>query len=383
MTEVDQVDQSALRELAGALAAELATPARVRAAMATGGLPDTDLDRELATTGLTGLELPEAYGGGGASFRELATVVEELGSRAAASHLITSAALGAGAILLGGSGAQHERWLPALSAGTRHATAALTEWCVAAGAGPGTGSPAGAVRAAPDGSSGWRLHGSAYHVLNARVSDLIVVPAIGPEPVVAVVARDAAGLTLAPVATTDATRCVDALHFDAVAVTDADVLAVGEAAEQLVAALVDRAAVAIAADSLGNAKRVLEMTADYTRQRTQFDRPIGSFQAVKHQAADMLVNTETAAVLVEEAARSIADEPTGAAVAASMAKEYGCERAATNAGIALQLHGGIGYTWEHDLHLYFKRATHNEFLFGDGWWHRGRIAETLAMEAKR
>lgn len=373
MTQLEEAERSALRELARTVAAELATPERVRAVMDTGGLPDADLDAELATIGLLGLEIPEQYGGGGASFRELATVIEELGSRAAGSQLTASAALCAGAVWLGGSAAQRERWLPALATGELRGTAALTEWCAA-----GTEH----VRTERSGA-GWRLHGQAYHVLNARVSDLLVVPAVAPEPVVVVVAREAPGVTLAPVPTMDTTRCLDHVSFHAVAVSDADVLAVGEPAVALIAALVNRAAVATAADSLGNAKRVLEMTADYARQRTQFGRPIGSFQAVKHQAADMLVNTETAAVLVDEAVRRSAAAAAECDVAASMAKEYACERAASNAGTALQLHGGIGYTWEHDLHIFFKRGQLNEFLFGDAWWHRGRVARALAREVPR
>jgi alkylation response protein AidB-like acyl-CoA dehydrogenase len=368
---LDEADRSALRELARTIATELATSARVRAAMESGGLPDRKLDAELAATGLWGLETPEEYGGGGASFHELATVLRELGSRAAASHLTTSAVLGAGAVLLGGSAEQRERWLPSLAAGRTSGTAALTEWCV-------TTSPTGRVRAERRGS-GWILAGGASHVLNARVSDLLVVPATaGPDRLVAVVPRGAAGVAVEPVAMTDATRCVDHLTLDGVLVPDADVLAIGEDADRLLAALVNRAAVAIAADSAGNARRVLEMTVAYAREREQFGRPIGSFQAVKHQAADMLVNAETSAALLDAAVQEVAAEPVTCDVAVSMAKEYGCERAATNAGVALQLHGGIGYTWEHDLHIYFKRAKLNELLFGDGRWHRGRVARSLA-----
>ncbi|MFC0529974.1 acyl-CoA dehydrogenase family protein [Phytohabitans kaempferiae] len=370
---LDEADRSALRELARTMVTELVTSARVRAAMESGGLPDREFDAELATAGLWGIETPEEYGGGGASFRELAVVLRELGSRAAVSHLTTSAVLCAGAVLLGGSREQRERWLPSLAAGQVFGTAALSEWY--------TNPPTGGVRAERR-DAGWILGGLASHVLNARVSDLLVVGATaGPDRVVAVVPAQATGLTVEPVAMTDATRCVDRLTLDGVFVPDTDVLAVGSDADRLLGALANRAAAATAADSAGNAERLLAMTVAYAGEREQFGRPIGSFQAVKHQAADMLVNAETSAALLDDAVRAAATEPATCDVAVSMAKEYGCERAATNAGVALQLHGGIGYTWEHDLHVYFKRAKLNEFLFGDGRWHRGRIARALAGTA--
>jgi alkylation response protein AidB-like acyl-CoA dehydrogenase len=123
------------------------------------------------------------------------------------------------------------------------------------------------------------------------------------------------------------------------------------------------------------------MTVRYVQQRRQFDRPIGSFQAVKHQAADMFVNLRTSAALVDEAARALALEPSSCALAASLAKDHACELAAANAGTALQLHGGIGYTWEHDLHLFLKRALLNQFLFGEPRWHRDRVLRGLTVDA--
>jgi alkylation response protein AidB-like acyl-CoA dehydrogenase len=122
------------------------------------------------------------------------------------------------------------------------------------------------------------------------------------------------------------------------------------------------------------------MTVRYVQQRRQFDRPIGSFQAVKHQAADMFVNLRTSAALVDEAARVLALEPFTGDLAASLAKDHACELAAANAGTALQLHGGIGYTWEHDLHLFLKRALLNRFLCGEPRWHRDRVLRRLTVD---
>jgi alkylation response protein AidB-like acyl-CoA dehydrogenase len=198
---------------------------------------------------------------------------------------------------------------------------------------------------------------------------------------VALAGSSAAGLSVTPQAQTDRTRCLDDIVLDAVGIRDADVLALDTPgapdATRLLTALANRAAVAVAADSVGNARRVLGMTVGHVRQRRQFDRPIGSFQAVKHQAADMLVNLETSAALVDDAARALALEPSSCDLAVSLAKDHACELAARNAGTALQLHGGIGYTWEYDLHLYFKRALLNEFLFGEPRWHRDRVLRGL------
>jgi alkylation response protein AidB-like acyl-CoA dehydrogenase len=199
-----------------------------------------------------------------------------------------------------------------------------------------------------------------------------------PDPaVVAVVPARAEGLSSNPVEVVDGTRCVDAVTFSGVRVAEADVLARGDAARELTAALANRAAVALAADSVGAARRLLDLTFAYAKQREQFGRPIGGFQAVKHQAADMLVNVETSSALLDGAVREVDESPFSSELA-SMAKEYCCERAAATAGTALQLHGGIGYTWEHDLHLYFKRVMLNQYLFGDGRWHRQQVAARVA-----
>jgi alkylation response protein AidB-like acyl-CoA dehydrogenase len=378
---LDDASRRELRDLARALADDYASPAVVRAALTARGSPDKKLDTELARAGLFGIEIPEALGGSGAGFSELALVVETLGTHAAPSRLTATAVLCAGALLLGGSPEQQSRWLPALADGSTAGTAVLDGF-----ARPGRGSaraPASpAVRAERD-ADGWILDGTAGYVLDGRVADVMVVSTAAaaggrdPElPVVAVVPAGAEGLSTDPVDLLDGTRCVDTVSFSRVRVPEADVLARGPAARQLTTALVNRAAVALAADSVGAAQRLLDLTVAYLKQREQFGRPIGGFQAVKHQAADMLVNVETSSALLDGAVREVSESPFSSALA-SMAKEYCCERAAATAGTALQLHGGIGYTWEHDLHLYFKRVMLSQYLFGAGRWHRERVAAQL------
>jgi alkylation response protein AidB-like acyl-CoA dehydrogenase len=367
-------ERAAVRDLARQLVAEVFPSSRARALPHKGGAPDADLDRELASAGLLGLELPQEYGGGGGSFVELAVVLEALGEHVGASTLLSSAVLCSGALSLAGTGAQRERWLPLLAAGSLSGTVALGEWFSA----PGARDRVAAKRT--DGA--WELTGRVGHVPDARVSRLLLLPARTPDGwLVALVESAAPGLSVTPQAQTDETRCLDAVALDALAVRDADVLALdtpgAPEATRLLSALANRAAVAVAADSVGNARRVLGMTVDHVRQRRQFDRPIGSFQAVKHQAADMLVNLETSTALVDDAARALALEPSSCDLAVSLAKDHACELAARNAGTALQLHGGIGYTWEYDLHLFFKRALLNEFLFGEPRWHRDRVLRGL------
>ncbi|RAY16305.1 acyl-CoA dehydrogenase [Actinomadura craniellae] len=367
-------DRAAIRDLARRLVATTFPPARARGVAEKGGAPDADLDRELAAAGLTGLEIAEKYGGGGGSFTELAVVLEVLGEHVGASTLLSSAVLCSGALSLAGTEAQRERWLPLLAAGTVSGTAALGEWL---------GGRDRVVATRTDGA--WTLNGRAGNVLDARAGRLLLIPACTPDGwLVALVEPSVPGLTITPQAQTDETRCLDEITLGAVGVSDADVLAVDGAdtadATRLLGALANRAAAAVAADSVGNARRVLDMTVGYVQQRRQFNRPVGSFQAVKHQAADMLVNLETSAALVDEAARAVAHDPSSCDLAVSLAKDHACELAARNAGTALQLHGGIGYTWEHDLHLYLKRALLNEFLFGEPRWHRDRVLRGLLAD---
>ena len=360
------------------------------------GKPGAGLDGELAAAGLLGLEIPEAYGGGGGSFPELAVVLEVLGEHAATSAL-PSTVLAAAALALAGSEPQRARWLPRLADGTLRATVALTPYLT-----PTPTPTGGGERAAEDGyaassdqacgqgsvgrvigvrgESGWRLSGRVADVLDARAAGLLVIPARTAEGwLVALVEAGTPGLAVTARPLTDETRCLDDLALDELAVADADVLAIGGEAARLLGALVNRAAVAVTADSVGVARRVLDMTVEYVRRRHQFGRSIGSFQAVKHKAADMFVDLETASALVEEAVRLVALDPFTCDVAVSLAKDHACELAARDAGVALQLHGGIGYTWEYDLHRYFKRALLNEHLVGAPAWHRTRTLQGLPL----
>lgn len=371
MTAADVDEHAELRTVARDVLASSVDSESVRRVMAEGGAPDRDLIGQLAALGWFGIALPEEYGGGGAGFPELCVILEELGY-SAASAPVASSALCALAINRYGDAEQRAHWLPGLGAGEILGAAVLGRW--PSGATPPSERPV----LTSDGTNEV-LDGTAEFVLDARVADVLVVCATTAdgEPVAVLVETGADGVQPSPRAMTDATRPVDDLRFVRARIASDRVLARGDRAADLTRTIELHAAVAIAADSTAVARRVVEMTTRYVKERVQFGRPVGSFQAVKHRAADMFVSTQAAALLIEDACDELGRGSARAAQAASMAKEYACATAVDVAGAALQLHGGIGYTWEHDLHIFFKRALLNDQLFGSGRWHRARVAELV------
>jgi alkylation response protein AidB-like acyl-CoA dehydrogenase len=360
-----------LRETVRAVLAERSAPDRVRALADDPIGFDPAMWTMCAGLGWTGLEIPEEHGGSGMSFRELAVVLDELGRALTPLPVLASVVLGTGAILLAGDAEQRATWLPALAAGERRLTVAL-------GGPSGRYDPdAAGVSAVADGD-GLRLTGTVAYVPDASACDAVVVAVgDGAALTLALVPTTARGLVIRPTPTHDQTRRLCELTFHDVTVPGRDVLgAVGGAAET-VEWLLDRAATALALDSHGGARRALEISVDYAGQREQFGRPIGSFQAVKHRCADMLVAVETARVAAETAAREMATRPGGRSVWPSIAKSHACDAYAQVAGDGIRVHGGIGCTWEHDLHLFVKRAKLDQAWFGTSAWHRERIAQRV------
>ncbi|MEV5707222.1 acyl-CoA dehydrogenase family protein [Actinoallomurus sp. NPDC052274] len=308
--------------------------------------------------GAFGLAVPERHGGAGFSYAESHVVCEELGRALAAVPYLGSAVLAADALLACGA-TEH---LPGLADGSRVGALAWAEG--------GTWDPA-AIRARIDGG---RLTGVKEHVLDGARADLFVVPALGPGGELGVYAAtpDAPGVRVEPLVTLDRTRPQARVVFDGTPVTrlGADGAAV---LERLLAV----AATALSAEQLGGAARCLEMTAEYVKTREQFGRPIGSFQAVKHRLADLYVLVESARSVSYDAARALAEDAPDLAVRAASAQAYCAEAFSTVAAETIQLHGGIGFTWEHEAHLYFKRAHAAAKLFGDAAWHRARLAPVV------
>jgi alkylation response protein AidB-like acyl-CoA dehydrogenase len=356
----------ALRDTVDDVLAERSTSATVHRIVDTGGGVNPDLDADFAKLGLFGVDVPEAHGGGGGTVAHLRHVFEGCGRAAASSRIVGTTACAAALLATGTA----RTWLPALADGELGGAVAL----------PGVFDADEHAIVASAGTGGWRLTGQASHVLDAPGADLVVVLATDGAgvPVVGLVETNAPGVDIVRQHPVDRTRALGVVSFDGVDLPADQTLAEGDAARRCVAHVTNRVSLAIAADAVGVASRVLDLTTEYAVTRRQFGRAIGSFQAVKHQAADMLVRTELARALVDDAAAAIDDDRADAALRASMAKEYACGAAAWVAGRGVQIHGGIGYTWEHDMHIHLKRAKLDEALFGDRCWHRRRIVDLLS-----
>ncbi|GAS86492.1 acyl-CoA dehydrogenase family protein [Mycolicibacterium brisbanense] len=306
----------------------------------------------LVQAGWVGLDVPEEFGGSGATLAEVAVIAEEIGRAAATTSYLGGAVLGLGALLAVQAGELRDRLLRDVTAG-----AARVALAVSAGESSQEFEFAGCV------------HGRANFVPDAAVAQRLLLPARNPdgEPVLVGVASDAAGLRIEHQPVLDGTRELSAVTADGVEV--AEVWRFDGDARARLQALRDRAAVAVACDSLGIAQAMLDATVSYVGVRQQFGRPIGAFQAVKHACADMLVRISVARQLVTSAV----SDPN--AITVAMAKAYACDTAVEVAGKAMQLHGGIGYTWESGVHVYLKRAALNRSLFGSSAAHRARLAE--------
>ncbi|MDE2618717.1 MAG: acyl-CoA/acyl-ACP dehydrogenase [Sphingomonadales bacterium] len=343
-------EQAMIGETVRAFFADNATSERTRAAMAAQGA-DAGIDRALWASfagelGLAGIGLPEAQGGAGLGMVEFALVAEAAGAGVAALPLLGNAMVGR-ALAAGGSAAQQAAWLPRLAAGEVIATAAWE-----------------AALTVADG----RLSGTVPYLPHGAAADLLLVEAAGQAWLVE---RAAAGVAVTGHVTMDQTRPLATAVLDGVV---AEPLA--DSAAALAAA---RAAgwICLAAEALGGAQAALDRTVAYSKERVQFGRAIGSFQAYKHRLADMMVEIEQARSAVYWAACAVDEGSPEAVLALHTAKAFCAETYHMCAGNMIQLHGGIGFTWEHDAHLFFKRARSILSLLGSAQWHREQIARIV------
>jgi alkylation response protein AidB-like acyl-CoA dehydrogenase len=305
--------------------------------------------KQTAELGWLALPLPEEHDGLGMGPIALAILLAEMG-RVVAPGPYLSTVLAGMAIADAGTAEQKKNYLPRIASGDLIATIAV--W--------------GGHVEARDGA----LHGDRRYVADGGIAELVVVVAHTSDEDAALFVSEPAERTR--VAFMDGTRKVAHLRFDG---GRAEML--GDSDTGSVHRLLDRAALCIAAESLGGAERVTEMAVEYAKSRTQFGRPIGSFQAVKHRAADMAVDVESLRAAVYFAAWSAEREQPDAPLAIAMAKAYAADAYRRVAQSGIQIHGGIGFTWEHDMHLFFKRAKANEVAYGDATFHRERIARLL------
>jgi len=330
--------------------------------------------------GLQSLHIPEEYGGQGFTFVELGIVLEEMGRVLLCAPYFSTVVLAADAILNAGTDDQKQALLPGIASGETRAALAFTEpngrWDAA-----GITLEAKADGAS-SGSGGYVLDGTKSFVIDGHTADVVVVVArtagtSGEDGIgFFTVAGDADGLTRTPLATMDQTRKQAKLEFSGVKAASLGDVGAGWAA---LSKTLDQAAVGLANEMVGGAQKVLEMSVQYAKDRVQFGRPIGSFQAIKHKCADMLLEVESAKSAAYYAAWSAAEDNDELPVVASLAKAY-CSDAYFHATAEnIQIHGGIGFTWEHDAHLYFKRAKSSEILFGDATYHRELLAQRIGI----
>ena len=323
---------------------------------------------EMAELGWAGLAVPEEWGGQGLGIVELAVLFEEMGYALAPSPLFSNTIAGL-ALTLCGTDDQRERYLRPLAAGERRGAPAL--WDAGSTATPG----AFKMEARDDGGE-TVLDGEKILVLDAASADFfLVATADGHRHIVD---RDAAGLSVTAETSIDTTRRLSTVSFDGVRVAAADTLPAAGAEYE---AVFDRLCVALAAESTGIAQRTMEMAVAYAKDRQQFGRPIGAYQAVSHRCAQMLLETENSRSLVYGAAWAADAEPESLTSAASMAKAYASDAGWRVPNASIQVHGGIGFTWEHDLHFFLKRGRANAALFGDAKWHRERVAGAVLAAA--
>jgi len=374
-------EQEALREAARAVLGDTWSRAatRDRTAAVLAGRPPVDdgLWPRMVELGWCALTVPAAYGGLGLGAVELALLATEFGRALAPGPLLPTLAglvpaLTASAGIEGPAAAAAGDRLAAVAAGECTGTLAAAE----AGAGPGA-RPRTVARAAPAG--GVRLSGTVELVWEAAGTSELVVVASGDDgtPGCHLVPTSAVGMV--PVSTVDGSRNFARVHLDGVEVPPDRVLAAGPGAPAVVERILQVATLVVAMDAVGAAGAAFEMTVDYAKQREQFGRPIGSFQAVQHKAADMLVLLERARALGLWAALCVAEDDDRRALAVAMAKAAAAEAGSRIGREGIQVHGGIGFTWEHDIHLYVRRLLADAALFGNAPAQRARVAELLGL----
>jgi alkylation response protein AidB-like acyl-CoA dehydrogenase len=366
-------EQELLQQTARDFLTRECAPSFVREVVRSADGFSRSLHQKMAEMGWTGLVIPEKFGGLGLHLLDLAVLAEEMGRAVVPGPFFSSSVLAALALIHSGSSAQKKAWLPRLAAGETIGTVAFFE--------EEERIDAGGIRARCRATrTGYRLDGTKMFVTDAHVADCIVAAfrsrGDGESGVTLfLVPRDTPGLTVTALESVDQTRRPHEVVFEDVEVPKTARLADDTKGWGVVRRVIDAACVVLAADSLGGAQRALELAVEYAKTREQFGRPIGSFQAVKHMAAEMVSEIEPARSLVWYAAYAYDREPRRAAYAAAMTKARLGDIYSRAANRAVQIHGGIGFTWEHDMHLWFKRAMWNRTAFGDPASHRERVAQ--------
>jgi alkylation response protein AidB-like acyl-CoA dehydrogenase len=361
-------EQEAIRSTARDFLASRFKSERMREIAGSDDGTDEQGWKEMAELGWAGLALPEEWGGQGLGIVDLAVLFEEMGYALAPSALFSNTVVGL-ALAQSGSDEQKERWLRPLAEGTARGTQAMVD----AGS---TGTPgAYPMKDEADGDS-VVLNGKKQLVADAAGAAFFLVATNDGRR--HIVPADSAGLTVTPEISIDTTRRLSTVSFEGVRVPAENTLP-GHGAE--FGGVFLRGAVALAAESTGLAQRTLEMAVAYAKDRQQFGRPIGAYQAVSHRCAQMLLETENSRSAVYGAAWAADADPDALPLSASMAKAYASDAGWRVPDASIQVHGGIGFTWEHDLHFFLKRGRANASMFGDARWHREQVAKRVLTPA--
>jgi alkylation response protein AidB-like acyl-CoA dehydrogenase len=369
-------EQEMLRRSARDFLAKECSSKVVRKLMESSDPYDKPLWQKVAALGWTALGIPEEYGGVG-TFLDLTVVLEEAGRALLPGPFLATMGLAVPALIEAGTEAQKKEVLGAIADGSARATLAFTE-------------PSGkwdarsvTLTARPSGG-GWQLDGVKLFVPDAEAADYMVVAARargeGEDGISLLLVKGRPqGMTVTPLKTLDMTRRWSEVRFDAVKLDAGSLMgAAGKAWPQLKRAL-EWATAALCAEMIGGAQKVLETSTEYAKTRHQFGKPIGIYQAVSHKLADMLVLSESGRSATYYAAWAVDADAPDRSLAASMAKAYVSDAYRKIAGDGIQVHGGIGFTWEHDMHLYFKRAKSSEVTLGDATYHRELVAQSLDL----
>jgi len=367
-------EQQALKDSARQFLADVCSPEQVRAQMVTPRGHDPEVWQKMATELCwTAVMIPEQYDGFGLGVVALVALMEEFGRSLACSPFFSTVCLATPALLYGATDAQKARWLPDIAMGTTTATLAWSEQRALP-------VPEEIAAVAKPVSDGWCVTGTKMFVVDGHTADVLIVAArregsTGEDGVELFVLPDgASNLKRERLPTMDQTRRLAKLTLDGVIVPEENRLPGGWEALQNTLNL---AMIALAAEQVGVAERSLDMAVEYAKVRQQFNRPIGSFQSIKHKCAQMLLWVESARSASLYAGWVATEAPEELASAAAMARAYCSDASFRCAAENIQIHGGIGFTWEHDAHLYFKRAKSASTLFGPASFHREQLAKMI------
>jgi len=326
---------------------------------------------KLVEQGWTGLIFSEDDGGLGLGMVEMGVAFEEMGRALVPGAFLSSVALAGSLIQKACSPEYRTKRLQAMCEGQSKATVALLEESA-------NWDPDAVALSATPADGGFRLSGKKLFVSDAAAADFIITVArVGSGLVLAFVDLKAAGLTVKPMPGIDASRSLSAVEYNDVFVSDDDVMADSATARAALEYAIDVATLALSAEMVGGMQWLLEASVEYAKTRKQFGKPIGQFQAVQHHCANMLLMTESARSAVYYAAWLMGNDPEQAPLAVSMAKAYASDGYREVGNLAVQVHGGVGFTWDENVHFYYKRAKASELMFGDATFHRERIARLV------